>query len=86
MVKTMKTRRIKQSIHEYTAVFERNEHDGYTVTVPSLPGLITQGKDLEDARRMAEDAIRCHLGGLQKIGEEIPTEREVAHVRVSVKV
>ncbi len=82
----MKMRRVKQSIYEYTAVFERNERKGYTVTVPTLPGLVTEGRDLEDARRMAEDAIRCYLGGLQKEGEEIPEEQEVAHVRVSVKV
>ena len=82
----MKTQRMKQSIYEYSAVFERNEHGGYTVTVPSLPGLVTEGSDLENARQMAEDAIRCYLGGLQKEGGKIPKEREMAHVRVSVKV
>ena len=37
----------KGRIYEYTAFFEANEHGGYTVTVPSLPGLVTEGKDLE---------------------------------------
>ena len=31
----------KNRVHEYTAFFEANEHGGYTVTVPSLPGLVT---------------------------------------------
>jgi hypothetical protein len=40
----------KNRIREYTAFFEANEHGGYTVTVPALPGLVTEGKDLEHAR------------------------------------
>ena len=47
----------------FTAVFDK-EDDGYTVTVPALPGLVTGGRTLEEARRMALDAIRCHLQSL----------------------
>ena len=47
-------------VHEYTAFFETNERGGYTVTVPALPGLVTEGKDLDNARDMAKDAIRCY--------------------------
>jgi predicted RNase H-like HicB family nuclease len=43
----MKTR--KNSIHAYTVSFEANEDGGYTVTIPALPGLVTEGKDLEHA-------------------------------------
>ncbi len=49
-------------------LFDLNELGGYTVTVPALPGLVTEGKNLEDARAMAEDAIKCYLEGLQKTG------------------
>jgi antitoxin HicB len=45
------------------------------VTVPLLPGLVTYGRTLSEAREMARDAIRCHLEGLQKAGEPIPNER-----------
>jgi antitoxin HicB len=69
---------------EYTAFFELNEHGGYTVTVPALPGLITEGKDLNHARAMAEDAIRCYIEGLKKAKEPIPVERESAQVEISV--
>jgi len=41
---------------EYTAFFEANEKGGYTVTVPALPGLVTEGRTLEHARRMARGA------------------------------
>lgn len=60
----MKTK--KKKTYEYIAFFEANEHAGYTVTVPSLPGLVTEGKDLDHARLMAKDAIHRYIEGLRK--------------------
>lgn len=79
-------KKIKQNVYHFTTFFDRNEHGGYTVTVPSLPGLVTEGKNLEESRRMAEDAIRCYIEGLRKAKEKVPQEREVAQVRLTVKV
>lgn len=72
--------------YQYTAIFDLNEDDGYTVTVPSLPGLVTEGKNLEEAKTMAEEAIRCYLQGLKNAHEDIPEEKEIDQVRVTVKV
>lgn len=75
-----------KKIYNFTAIFERNENNGYTVTVPALPGLVTEGKNLEDARVMTEDAIRCYVEGLKKTKEVVPVEKEVAQIRLSVAV
>ena len=64
--------------------FEVNEHGGYTVTVPALPGQLAEGKDLEHARTMAKDAVRCYIEGLKKAKEPIPLERESARVKISI--
>ena len=74
----------KKRVHQYTAFFEANEHGGYTVTVPSLPGLVTEGRDLEHARSMAKDAIQCYIDGLNKAKEPIPVERQTAQLKISV--
>jgi antitoxin HicB len=74
----------KMRVHEYSAFLERNEHGGYTVTIPSLRGLVTEGKDLEHARTMAKDAVRCYIEGLKKAKEPIPLERESAQIKISV--
>ena len=74
----------KKRVHQYTAFFEANEHGGYTVAVPSLPGLVTEGKNMEHARSMAKDAIRCYIEGLKKAKEPIPAERETAQLKISV--
>lgn len=79
-------RNLKQKVYQYTTFFELNESGGYTVTVPSLPGLVTEGKNLESARLMAEDAIRCYIEGLKKVKEKVPEEKELAQMRVRVTV
>lgn len=71
--------------YQYTAVFEPAEEGGYVVTVPALPGLVTEGDTLEEARAMVKDAIRGYLESLMKHGEEIPVEPGPASVeRVAV--
>lgn len=55
--------------YTYTVVFEPDEEaGGYVVTCPALPGLVTEGDTLEDARAMAADAIRGYLESLRKDG------------------
>jgi predicted RNase H-like HicB family nuclease len=59
-------KRAKSRVRQYTALFEANEHGGYTVTIRALPGLVTEGKNLEHARLMAKDSVRCYIEGLRK--------------------
>jgi predicted RNase H-like HicB family nuclease len=73
--------------YQYTVVFEPAEEGGYIVTVPALPGLVTEGDTLEEARAMVKDAIRGYLESLLKHGEEIPLEPSPATVElVEVKI
>jgi len=44
------------------------------VVVPSLPGCITYGKNLEEAKEMARDAIEGYLYSLKKHKESIPSD------------
>ena len=37
---------------------------GYTVMVPSLPGCITYGEDIQEAKKMAQDAIKAYIVSL----------------------
>ena len=57
----------KEMIYQYEAVFNPNGA-GYTITVPKLPGLVTEGNNLKEAREMAKDAIRCYLEAILKDG------------------
>ena len=61
-------------ILNYTVIMTPDETGGYVVTCPALPGLVTEGGTLEEAREMAADAIRGYIKSLQKDGEPIPAE------------
>ena len=64
---------VEDETFTYTVVFEPDdEAGGYTVTCPALPGLVTEGDTLEQAREMAADAIRCYLESLRKDGLPLP--------------
>jgi predicted RNase H-like HicB family nuclease len=60
--------------YRYTVLFEPAEEGGYVATCPSLPGLVTEGDTLEEARIMAADAIRGYLEALAKDGLPLPPE------------
>ena len=71
--------------YRYTAVFEPAVEGGYIVSVPALPGLVTEGDTIEEARAMVKDAIRGYLESLVKHGEDIPIESGTANMeRVEV--
>jgi predicted RNase H-like HicB family nuclease len=61
--------------YSYTVLFEPAEEGGFTATSPALPGLVTEGDTLEEARSMAQDAIRAYLESLRKDRQPIPRDR-----------
>ena len=61
--------------YAFTMLFEPAEEGGYVVTCPALPGLVTEGDTMEEARRMAEDALRGYLETLVEDGVPIPSDK-----------
>ena len=74
----------KKKIMEFTVVFEKATEGGYIVTVPTLPGCMTQGETFEEAEEMVKDAINCYCESLVKHGEKIPEESEEFVGKISV--
>lgn len=72
-------------ILNFNVILTPDETGGYVVTCPALPGLVTEGDTLEEAREMAADAIRGYLESLQKDGEPIPTDNSITE-EVAVKI
>lgn len=56
----------------YNAVFEPCEEGGFAVTVPKLPGLVTEGDTYEEALENVKDAVKGYLLILDEANEEIP--------------
>ena len=59
---------------KFTVILEEGE-DGYiVVTVPALPGCVTQGKTKEEALKNAKEAIELYLDVLREDNEPIPQD------------
>lgn len=75
--------------YTYTAVFEPAEEGGYVVRFPSLPGLVTEGETLEEARTMAGDLLTGYLELLMERGQSLPASdlpREPGPIREPLTV
>jgi predicted RNase H-like HicB family nuclease len=60
----------------YRTVLRKEPEGGYTVIVPSLPGCVTYGEDVDHAIEMAREAIALYVESLQSHGEDIPTDAD----------
>ncbi len=63
---------VNKQILNFQVVYTQEPEGGFTVTVPKLPGCVTYGKDLTEAKNMAIDAIKLYLKSLKKHHEPIP--------------
>jgi predicted RNase H-like HicB family nuclease len=70
----------------FKVILEWNEDGGgYTVTVPALPGCITQGDTVEEALERAQEAIEGHIEALKLVGKPVPEgDVHIAEVQVNV--
>lgn len=56
----------------YVGLVHKDHDSDYGVSFPDLPGCITAGNTIEEAREMAADALILHLESLARYGEDIP--------------
>jgi len=59
----------------YNIILKTEKAGGFTVVVPSLPGCVTYGKNLEEAKAMAADAIKAYVASLVKHNVELARTR-----------
>jgi len=57
----------------YIAIFDPNDDGSYTVTVPDLPGCVTEGSNLAEAIDMSIDAASGWILGELEEGNSIPS-------------
>lgn len=72
-------------VKSYSVVLKSEPEGGYTAIIPSLPGCVTYGKTVEEAKEMAKDAIEGYLCSLDKHNDEIPEEQNVFLTSISVQ-
>ncbi len=56
----------------YIALLRKEKGSDYGVDFPDFPGCVTAGRNLEEARRMATEALALHVEGMIEDGEALP--------------
>ena len=81
-------RKITREIYQYTAVFEPDEkRGGFTVTIPALPGCISEGDTFEESLKNIKEAAVLYITVMQERSFNVPKgERGVVIAPVEVKV
>lgn len=80
-------KKVTSRVFEYTAVFEPDDKvGGFTVTIPALPGCISEGDTFEEALENIQEAATLYLETLRDEKIDLPESRGtvIAPVHVSI--
>jgi len=67
----------KTKSYHFNIILRSESEGGFTVLVPALPGCVTYGRTVVEAKQMAQDAILGYLKSLRKHGEDISTDNDI---------
>jgi antitoxin HicB len=73
------------SVLHYAVLLEpwaSSEGNGFTVSVPALPEIVTEGENLQHALDMAREAIELSLAARLDLREEIPVSESGTRLEV----
>ena len=84
---TMKGK-VTRKIYQYTAVFEPDgKLGGFTVTIPSLPGCISEGDTFEESLKNIKEAAVLYIEVMRDKSFDVPGEGKgvvIAPVEVAI--
>jgi predicted RNase H-like HicB family nuclease len=72
-------------MRHYIALIHKDADSDYGVSFPDLPGVITAGKDLDEARASAVEALALHLEGLAADGEAVPEPSSLEEIMANAE-
>jgi antitoxin HicB len=67
---------MNETRYHLNVVLRPEPEGGFTAQVPALPGCVTYGRTLAEAKEMAKDAASGYIESLRKHGEPVPTDTE----------
>ena len=73
-------------MYTYKIFLHKEPEGGFTVTVPTLPGCITYGEDVDEAIAMGREAIELYIEALQERGEAIPHDTNTLEYSLQIAV
>jgi predicted RNase H-like HicB family nuclease len=65
---------------EYIALIHKDTDSDYGVSFPDLPGCVTAGTTLDEARALAQEALALHIAGMIEDDEALPAPSSLAEI------
>jgi predicted RNase H-like HicB family nuclease len=67
---------------KYTVILERESDGGYVVSVPVLPGCVSQGDTRDEALANIREAIDLYVEDCKLAGDPVPQEDSLEYVEL----
>ena len=64
----------------YIAIVHKENKTDFGVSFPDFPGCISAGKNIDEAKDMAEEALTLHIKGVLEDGEQLPTPSKLEEI------
>jgi len=76
---------MSENIKKYIAVINKENGKQYGVIFPDFLGCVTVGKNLEEAKEMAQEALQFHVDGMLKDGQDLPKTKTLDEIKKKYK-
>ena len=64
----------------YIAIVHKEAKTDFGVSFPDFPGCITAGKNIDEAKDMAQEALTLHIQGMLEDGERLPVPSRLEEI------
>jgi predicted RNase H-like HicB family nuclease len=64
----------------YIAIIHKDSKSDFGVSFPDFPGCITAGKSIDEAKDMAQEALRLHIQGMMEDGDKLPAPLKLEEI------
>ena len=64
----------------YIAIVHKDPDSDFGVSFPDFPGCITAGRNIDEAKDMAQEAITLHIQGLLEDGGKLPSPSKLEEI------
>jgi len=64
----------------YIAIVHKDPKSDFGVSFPDFPGCITAGKNIDDAKDMAQEALTLHIQGIIEDGDQLPSPSKLEEI------
>lgn len=64
----------------YIAIVHKDPKSDFGVSFPDFPGCITAGKNIDEAKDMAQGALTLHLQGMIEDGDPLPSPLKLEEI------